>query len=504
MTDLSRDARSGETVAELPVSTAEEVAAAVDRAALVASDVAATSPEERRQWLNAVADALDAAVHDTDLVEVADAETGLGLPRLSGELGRCAAQLRFYGSVAADGGYLQATIDHATDTAPDLRRARMPRGPVAVLGASNFPFAFGTLGHDTGSGLAAGCPVVAKVHPAHPRTGRMLAEIATRALADAGAPAGAFAAVSGFAAGEILVNHADITALAFTGSQAGGLALWRQAQGRDQVIPVYAEMGTINPAVMTQAGISRATEIATGFVDSFTLGLGQFCTKPGLLLVPAGHDLPGRVAQAVVAADPSGWLLTEGIATAYAAGVHELVAAGATPLASAAGPDAGWSAGAQLLQVSAAALVPGSRLVEECFGPVALVAEYADPAELAAVIGRLQGALAGAVHTGGDDDPQTAELVTLLAAKVGRVMVDQWPTGVATTWAQHHGGPWPATTDPAATSVGAAALDRFTRPVAWQAVPDGALPSALQEVNPWRLPRRVDGRQQHPDPEEAR
>ena len=286
----------------------------------------------------------------------------------------------------------------------------------------------------------------------------------------------------------------EVAAVAFTGSQRGGLALWRLAIQRDVVIPVYAEMGTVNPVVMTTAAAARTEEIAAGFVGSFTLGAGQFCTKPGLLLAPTGYDVPARVAAALQSARPTGWLLTEGIAAAYGSGVAELVGAGAEVLGRVPGPAEGWSADATVLVVAAADLKPGSRLLEECFGPVALVAEYADHHELTEVLEALQGALAASVMSAGPEDPETPDLVGALTPLAGRVAVDDWPTGVAFTWAQQHGGPWPATTFPSATSVGAAALDRFTRPVTWQSAPASALPPALQEDNPWRLPRRVDGR----------
>lgn len=491
--DTSFDARTGARVEELPVSTAAEVEAALAGARAAAPLVAEQRPETRRTWLVAVADALQDEAAAARLVAVADRETGLGEARLTGELARCAHQLRFYAEVAVEGSWLGVTVDHAAGLAPDLRRMQVPLGPVAVLGASNFPFGFGALGNDTGSALAAGCPVLAKAHPAHPLTSRLLADVAVAALAEAGAPDGTFALVSGFDAGSALVTSPEVAAVAFTGSQRGGLALWRLAQEREVPVPVYAEMGTINPVVVTHAAAARAEEVAAGFVASFTLGMGQFCTKPGLLLVPAGHDLPQRVAAALTTAAPAGWLLTGPIASSYAAGVEDLVAGGARVLARVPAPGEGWAAEATVLAVDAADLTAGSPLLEECFGPVALVAEYADAAQLDAVLTHLQGALAASVQAGVADDPDVPSLVAALSARVGRVMVDDWPTGVAFTWAQQHGGPWPATTVPSATSVGAAALGRFTRPVAWQSVPEPALPPALRDDNPWGLPRRVDG-----------
>ncbi|BCY10140.1 aldehyde dehydrogenase family protein [Actinoplanes sp. L3-i22] len=485
-TARSFDPRTGTSVPAPAESTAAEVDAAVDGA----PDLSGISPETRAGWLEAIADALSGEVDR--LAALADEEVALGLPRLTGEAGRAAGALRFYAEVTRDGSWLDATIDRGQ---PELRRVRVPLGPVAVFGASNFPFGFGVLGHDTATALAAGCPVVIKAHPAHPRLSAALAALARDALAAAGAPSGALTLVHGYAAGGRLVSHPGIAAVAFTGSQRGGLALWRQAAERDRVIPVFAEMGTVNTAVVTPAGAaSRAGRIATGFAGSFTLGMGQFCTKPGLLLVPAGTGLPDRVAEALTAAPPRGWLLTEQIAAAYETGVRELRDAGARVLARTPAETTGWGAEPAVLSVTAEQLRTGPALLAECFGPVALVAEYRDAAELHAVLATLPGSLATAVQSGGPDDPDLGPLVTALARHCGRVIVDGWPTGVAVGWGQQHGGPWPATTSPAHTSVGAAAVQRFLRPVAYQDVPASALPTALRDDNPWGVPQRVVAR----------
>lgn len=485
----------GTVAGSVPDTTEAEVDAVVAAASAAAPVLAAASPATRAGWLQAVAAALEA--HADELAALADTETALGLPRLTGEVGRTAAQLRFYADVAVEGSWLGVSIDSATPTSPELVRLNRSLGPVAVFGASNFPFAFGVLGNDTASALAAGCPVVAKAHPAHALTCERLAEIATAALAEAGAPAGAFGMVAGMDAGVRLVQADDIAAVGFTGSQAGGLALWRLANERAVVIPVYAEMGTVNPAVLTSAALERPgrlEEVARGFVGSFTLGSGQFCTKPGMLLAPADEGVAEAVGSALTEAAPSATMLTERIATSALDGVERLVAAGATEVARAKGPGAGWSADAVVLRAPAGALRDGSPLLEECFGPVAIVVEYADAAELATALDALQGSLAGTVVTDGSGaDPGVADLVDRLAGKVGRVTVDDWPTGVAWTWAQQHGGPWPSTSAPAATSVGAAALGRWVRPVTYQSVPDAALPEAARAANPWQLPRRVDG-----------
>ena len=494
---LSFNPQNGQSTPAHPQTSPDEVASVVATATTAAAALAAVRPEVRASWLGAIAHGLQ--TRTDELVTLANEETALGLPRLTAELAGAARSLRFYGSVAAEGSYLGATIDHATHPdsgvppKPDLRRAQVPLGPVAVFGASNFPFGFGVLGHDTASALASGCPVVVKAHPAHPRLSARLAEIAMRSLAGVGAPEGTLQIVHGFDAGTRLVTDPGIRAVGFTGSQAGGLALWRLAATRHEVIPVYAEMGTVNTVVVTPAAAAqRPQEIADGFVSSFTLGMGQYCTKPGLLLVPAGSGLAETVARALEAAAPEGWLLTEAIAASYAAGIGRLEEAGAKIIAQVPAAGRGWAASPVVLRADAASLTAGSTLLEECFGPVAIVAEYDGDQALPVLLNALPGSLAAAAH-GGDHDPALPGLVAKLSERCGRVVVNGWPTGVAVGWAQQHGGPWPATSSPAHTSVGAAALDRFTRPVAYQDVPDSALPPALRESNPWGLPRRVDG-----------
>ncbi|HEX6360989.1 aldehyde dehydrogenase family protein [Actinophytocola sp.] len=484
MTDVSYDARTGRVVEEIPTSTLSEVDAVLAAAAAVAPVAAATPPATRKSWLYAIAAALEVPETVDELVALADRETGLGEERLRMEVGRAPIQLRYYADVAVEGSYVDVTVDAGP---PRLARMRVPLGPVAVFGASNFPFLFSVLGTDTGSALAAGCPVVAKAHPAHPALSARLGELALAALASDDAPAGLFALVSGFDAGSRLVRSPNTAAVAFTGSQRGGLALWRMANERDVVIPVFAEMGTVNPVVVTPAGVSSS--LATGFVESFTRGTGQYCTKPGLLFAPAGSDMATQVTEALRGLAPSAWLLTSQIADAAVEGVGELVAAGGTIAGQVPAPESGWTAPATVLTVPIEKLTSGSRLLEECFGPVAIVTEYRDRAELEAALDELQGTLAAAVMAG-DADPDVPWLVDRLSKLAGRVTVNDWPTGVAVSGAQHHGGPWPSTTNPATTSVGAAALTRFTRPVAYQNVPEAALPPALQESNPWHLPRR--------------
>ncbi len=493
----SRDPRTGATHPGPADTPPERVTALVEAAAAAAPAVAATSPVNRERWLVALAEAFESTA--ARLVELADAETALGLERLGGELGKTAAQARFYGAVTAEGSWLSARLDRVAGNAPvDLRRANLPVGPVAVFGASNFPFSFGVAGHDTLSALAAGCPVLVKAHPAHPRLSLRIGQLVAATLADVGAPAGAFGLVVGFQAGLALVDAPQMRTVAFTGSQAGGTALVQRAGARPDPIPVFAEMGTVNPAVVTPAAAQAdLAGIAEGFLASFTLGQGQFCTKPGLLLTPRGAGAANAVASALSAVPP-GWSLTERIAAGYHDGLRALVSAGARLVGEGCRAEAGFAVAPTVLSADLDDLQPGSRLLEECFGPVALVFEYDDLVQLRAALGRLQPSLAAAVATAGPDDPDTGWLVAQLSTRVGRVVVDGWPTGVATSWSQQHGGPWPAASRQDATSVGAAALDRFTRPVAFQDVPESALPAALRNDNPWGLPRRVDGVLQPP------
>ncbi|MFF0447906.1 aldehyde dehydrogenase family protein [Streptomyces sp. NPDC004609] len=493
-TEVSRDPRTGAATPGPPATTPAELSAALAAAARDADRFAATAPAVRAGLLAAVADALEE--HTGELAALADAETALGPERLRGEVGRAAAQLRFYGTVATEGGWLGVRIDGpGTTGSGELRRMNRPLGPVAVFGASNFPFAFGVAGHDTASALAAGCPVLVKAHPAHPLLSRRLGDLVSAALHAAGAPEGAFSLVTGFDAGLALVDAPEVAAVAFTGSQSGGTALVERAARRLVPVPVFAEMGTVNPVVLTPAaagdrgGLAGAAE---GFTGSFTLGQGQFCTKPGLLLAPAGSGAADAVAGALKEVAP-GVLLTESIAAAYRQGVADLVAAGASPVASVPALTRGFAAEPTVLTVPARALRPGSRLLAECFGPVALVVEYGSGAQLREILAALQPSLAAAVISAGPADPELPWLVEHLARRSGRVVVDGWPTGVATSWAQQHGGPWPATSRPEATSVGASALDRFTRPVAYQGVPQAALPVALRDGNPWGVVRRLDG-----------
>jgi NADP-dependent aldehyde dehydrogenase len=498
--DPSHDPATGEIRGSVAHTPPARVDALLEAAALAAPVLAASSPTERSAWI----DAASAAVleHADELVQIAEEETRLGLPRLTGELERAAAQARFYAGVAVEGSYLDVRLDDAP--AGSLARWNVPLGPVAVFGASNFPFGFGVFGHDVASALAAGCPVVVKAHPAHPRLSAAIAEVVGTALWAAGAPEGAYALVVGFDAGLQIVDDPRIAVVCFTGSQAGGLALVERAARRG--VPVFAEMGTVNPVFVSPAAAARRDEIAAGFVGSYTLGAGQFCTKPGLLLAPAGQGYPDAIRSALGGVAPAP-LLTGAIVARFGETVAELHAAAGTdnPVAD---PLAGFTVAPALVTAQIGDLTEGSPLLEECFGPFAVVAEYESVDEALAALARLQPSLAASVFTSADPEPgepdsAAASAVRTLIPRVGRVAVDAWPTGVIGTWAQQHGGPWPATSRPEATSVGAGALDRFLRPVTVQNARAGLIPAFVSRENPWSIPLRIDGRLHLPRPASA-
>ena len=482
---LSRDARTGEIRAQVAV---EADAAAVDaavRAAQATLDTLADRPR-RAALLRAAADAVESRA--TDLVAAADAETALGLPRLTGELARVAYQFRFFADIVDDGAFLGVVIDPPDPSAvpprPELRRWKVPIGTVAVFAASNFPFAFSVPGGDTASALAAGCPVVVKAHPDHPQTSELVAETLRAAAEKVGLPADVLVLIHGYQAGIDLVRHPLISAVGFTGSIPGGRALFDLAAARPSPIPFYGELGSLNPVLITErAAEARPDEIAAGLVASYTLGQGQFCTKPGLVLVPTGPagDALTRSATGAASATAPGALLDERMrehflggfaARAAAPGVRTLAAAAAAPT-----DDAPQAVRAGLLEVDAADLT--GDLLEECFGPVTVLVRYRDAADAETVLSRLSGNLTATLHAE-SGEPDAAAWLTRLSRFAGRVIFGGWPTGVAVAPAMTHGGPYPATTSPT-TSVGATAIERWLRPVTFQTVPPELLPPELSQ-----------------------
>ncbi len=486
---LSRDARTGETRAQIGV---EADAAAVDaavRAADATRDALADRPR-RAALLRAAAETVEARADA--LIAAADAETALGVPRLTGELARVAYQFRFFAGIAEDGGYLGVVIDPPDPAAvpprPELRRWKVPIGTVAVFAASNFPFAFSVPGGDTASALAAGCPVVVKAHPDHPETSELAAAAIRDAAVKVGLPADVLTLVHGRQAGVDLVRHPLISAVGFTGSIPGGRALFDLAAARPSPIPFYGELGSLNPVLITErTAAARGAETAAGLVASYTLGQGQFCTKPGLVLVPegqAGDELVATATAAAAAAAPGALLdarMREHFLAGFAAraalpGVRTLVEAAAAPTG-----DAPQAVRAGLLEVDADTLGPGQsaggELLEECFGPVTVLVRYRDMAGVEAVLARLGGNLTATLHAE-PDEPDAARWISRLARFAGRVIFGGWPTGVAVAPAMTHGGPYPATTTPT-TSVGGTAIDRWLRPVTFQTVPPELLQPEL-------------------------
>ena len=474
-------------------TTTTELEALAQAAAAAAPIWRATDAATRASWLRAAADALDANIDE--LVAIADEETRLGETRLRGEVGRTSGQLRLFATVVEEGSYLELTVDEADASAtpprPELRRMLTGVGPVAVFSASNFPFAFSVAGGDTASALAAGNPVIVKAHSGHPRLSERTAAIVATALVEAGAPEGSLALVEGREAGNALVQHPSIQAAGFTGSLGGGRALFDLASGRPDPIPFYGELGSVNPVVITPAAVAERGEVlAQGLVASFTLGVGQFCTKPGVVFVPAGAGFEELVA-GFATGSSGGPLLTDRITAAFPSGIEHLEADPSVSVVAQGLPAEAGSARPIVLTTDAAAVAARPEtLLEECFGPVTLLVRYSSEEDLHAALEAVPGSLTATLHSEPGDD--VAAVLEVLTRKAGRVLFAGWPTGVAVTWSQHHGGPWPATTS-LHTSVGATAIRRFLRPVVFQDAPEALLPEVLREAALAKLPHRRNG-----------
>jgi len=499
----SVDPRTGKQREQVAVeATAQEVDEAV-RAAY-GTRGALADRRVRAAFLRTAADELEGAKEH--LVEAGDAETALGPVRLTGELARTCYQLRAFADIVDEGEFLGVVINHPDDTAtppvPDLRRYKVPLGVVAVYSASNFPFAFSVAGGDTASAFAAGCPVVVKAHPDHPGLSELVASVLRRAAARHDIPDGVLGLVHGFEAGVELVGHPLVAAAGFTGSVRGGRALFDAAAARPVPIPFHGELGSLNPVVITEAAaVERAEAIGAGLAGSMTLGVGQFCVKPGLVLAPAGAsgDRLLKSLTDAVSDTEAGVLLDHRMRDNFVAGVAERTGLPdvEAPVTPGAGGEHTVSPG--FLTVPAQRLATGSEydlLIEECFGPVTVVARYEDETEANAVLARLPGNLTATVHLSTEEaagEGRGAEILAALTPLAGRVVVNGWPTGVAVAPAQHHGGPYPATTS-TSTSVGGTAIERWLRPVAYQGAPEALLPPELRDDNPLGLPRRYDGR----------
>jgi alpha-ketoglutaric semialdehyde dehydrogenase len=498
-------------------STGQEIAPAfgvanvddVERACVLAQQAfdtyRETSLEQRAQFLEQIAqNILDIGPL---LIERAMQESGLAQARLEGERGRTVGQLRLFAKVVRDGRWLATALDSAlperTPPRPDLRLRKIATGPVVVFGASNFPLAFSVAGGDTASALAAGCPVVVKAHTAHPGTSELVGRAVQAAVASSGLSPGVFSLLhgDGRTIGQALVRHLAIKAVGFTGSRQGGMALVRAAAERAEPIPVYAEMSSINPVfLMPDAMALNAATIASGFVDSLTLGSGQFCTNPGLIIALEGRPLDQfRDAAATALQDKVGaTMLTPGIHDAFVSGLKKLGdEAGVTLVARGLAGATKCAGQAALFETTAANFMANPALADEIFGAAALIVRCASIDQFREIAEHLDGQLTATIFLGEHDREAAGALLPVLERKAGRILVNGYPTGVEVSHAMVHGGPFPATSDSRSTSVGASAIERFLRPVSYQDFPHFLLPASLQSENPLRLWRLRDGELVH-------
>jgi len=490
---------SVQSQSELPEAFFEATPEECDRACRLAesslAELARMSPETRAAFLEAVADEIMNL--GDQLIQRAHQESSLPIARLEGERGRTTGQLRMFAAVVREGRWRDIRIETALpDRAPlprvDLRNQKVAIGPVAVFGSSNFPLAFSVAGGDTASAWAAGCPVVVKAHPAHPGTSELVGRAIQRAIQKTGVPEGIFSMIHGRnEIGIQLVQHPAIQAVGFTGSRQGGDALVRAANARPVPIPVFAEMGSVNPIFFFPEAVRQYPELDAQYAASLTLGAGQFCTNPGLLFVvadEAGRELVDRL-KAIIGQAGSQPMLTEGIAAAYRTGCgalaqHRLALA----------PDSATGhARPHLATVTSGEFRSDPRLHAELFGPAGIIVMCQDTAEFASLARELEGQLTATLWTTEVEQSRAQDLLLALTAKAGRVIVNGFPTGVEVGEAMQHGGPYPATSDPRFTSVGTGAIARWARPVCYQSVPDSMLPAELQDANPLGLVRRVNG-----------
>jgi NADP-dependent aldehyde dehydrogenase len=494
------NATTGEKLAPVFQSaSAAEVEQAARLAAAAAPVYARTTGRARADFLRLAAQKIETAA--PELATRGHAETALPLARCQSEIGRTVGQLRLFASVAEKGDWVDARIETAQPDRkplpkPDHRSLYRPLGPVVVFGASNFPYAFSVAGGDTASALAVGCPVIVKAHSGHLGTSEMVGRLLVEAVRESGLPEGTFSLIfgSGSETGQALTRHPAVQAVGFTGSRKAGCALMAVAAARPQPIPVYAEMSSVNPVFVTPAAVkARSAALVDGLAASITLGVGQFCTNPGLLVVQAGAETDAflKALGDKLAATPPAYMLTKGICQAYRHGVDERArAAGVSVLARAeAGPDG--TAAAVLFSTPAANFLKSPALAEEIFGPSTLVIVCRDRAEMLAVAGTGEGQLTATIHA--EPGEGIDDLVQLVTGRVGRVIMNGYPTGVEVSHAMVHGGPFPSTADGRSTSVGTRALYRFVRPVCYQGFPDAALPPALQNANPLGIWRLVNG-----------
>lgn len=468
---------------------------------LIAAQNAATQlrewPRTRiEEFLHTIADEIDQNINS--LVDVAEQETNLPRGRLTGEIARTSGQWRHMANMVASGSYLGVIVDHADPTTvppkPDIRQITIPLGVIGVFGASNFPFAFGVAGGDTASAIAAGCPVIVKAHSGHLETSRMMFNVLLSGARKVGAPAGVFGIIEGREVGVDLVKHPILAAAAFTGSTHGGRALFDAACARPHPIPFYAELGGLNPIFVTSAAqYEKSEEIAQGFLDSVSLGAGQFCTKPGYLVVVNGAPLRSALKNKIPLASPHA-MLNSGIKKSHDEIRDQLSSHSFFDIIGVSPTQEGLTSPLTILEISGADLLAHrEEAVTEVFGPTAVLVNCKDEAELLAVARAFGGSLTSGIHTAREDSTIVAEIMKVLESMSGRVLMNSWPTGVTVTWAMHHGGPYPASTFSSFTSVGANSIARFRRPVSFQNTTAEQLPFYLQDDHLVKVPRRIDG-----------
>lgn len=479
----------------------------VDRAVRMAHQASATydrvSARDRGAFLRTIAANIESIAEE--LVERAEEETALPKPRLQGETVRTCAQLRMFTQVLEEGSWVQARIDREDPNRkpapkPDIRSMLRPLGPVVVFGASNFPLAFSVAGGDTASALAAGNPVIFKGHPAHPGTSELVGHAVQRAVRQCNLPEGVFSLLfdSGNRVGAALIKHPLVKAAGFTGSRTAGRILMDLAAARPEPIPFFAEMSSTNPVFILPGALrERADSIAAGLYASFTLGAGQFCTKPGLVFLPAVAEASDFIKRLQLCIDESApfHLLTPGIRSSYGAAISARKTKTNVGLIAEklpAGDDA-FSVGGAIFETNSRSFLTDENLAAEIFGPATLLVHHSNREEVLEAASNLDGHLTATIHGTKQDLQEFSDLIAILERKVGRLVFNGFPTGVEVSRAMVHGGPYPATSDGRSTSVGSQAIFRFCRPVCYQAFPQAALPDALKDANPLHIWRMIDG-----------
>ncbi len=469
-------------------ATPELADRAAEAAAVAFSNYGFLPRKARVDLLGAIATELERS--GDEITRYAEKESGLPTARLQGELARTTGQLRQFAEHIGAGDYLERRVSPADPDRqplprPELRLMMRPIGPVVVFGASNFPLAFSTAGGDTASALAAGCPVIVKGHPAHPATGEAVAEAILRALRATDTPLGTFGFLqdSGYDAARALVQHPRIKAVGFTGSLKAGRILFDLCAARPEPIPFFGELGSINPSfVLPSAFANRGPELAAAWAGSLTMGAGQFCTRPGVVFLPSGEAADRFVETAAEALSPvaAQTMLTDGIAESFAGGVERFAAIdGVTKHIGT--PEAGRTVTPYLFETTAAIWRATPELAEEVFGPLGLIVRVSATDEFRALAEGLTGQLTATLHLDEDDRELAMRLLPIVEQRAGRVLANGFPTGVEVDAAMMHGGPYPATTNPAATSIGTLAIRRFLRPVCYQNLPEWLLPADLRD-----------------------